>query len=344
MQKIKNSIVDRMIEQKCTANEINFLLYISMFQDITGRVTGVHYKDVCNATHMSIQGYYDVKASLESKGFILCEKCDYSDCDITIIGNAYTGEEYNRAGYINTNHNIFFCKEFQELKAGAKLLAMKLMMITFSGKGYFEISLKKFYDKETGYLKRFGVTRRVMRAYLMSLKPFFSIGIKNGKYYITPKKNIYRKAGTKEEAERYREKGVEVVLRRNRIKNPGAGEKEIYNLFKQYNAVAEKKGKKLVILIDRALKKSLEIINKEQSWIKYKLINIKLIHKLLREELYDQQQIPSGSTPRVDDSHKEKQDTIKGGKNKFCNFQQREYDWDELETYLLNTNIAPEHA
>ena len=55
MQKIKNSIVDRMIAQKCTANEIDFLLYVSAYQDITGRVTGVHYKDVCDATHMSIQ-------------------------------------------------------------------------------------------------------------------------------------------------------------------------------------------------------------------------------------------------------------------------------------------------
>lgn len=141
MQKIKNSIVDRMIEQKCTSNEIDFLCYISMYQDITGRVTGVHYKDVCNATGMSIQGYYDTKASLEDKGFIICDKLDYSDCDITIIGNSYTGEKYNREGYINTNHNIFFCKEFRNLKAGAKLLAMKLMIITFSGKGYFEIGL-----------------------------------------------------------------------------------------------------------------------------------------------------------------------------------------------------------
>ena len=71
MQKIKNSIVDRMIEQKCTSNEIDFLCYISMYQDITGRVTGVHYKDVCDATGMSIQGYYDTKASLEDKVMII---------------------------------------------------------------------------------------------------------------------------------------------------------------------------------------------------------------------------------------------------------------------------------
>lgn len=367
MQKIKNSIVDRMIEQKCTANEITFLLYISMFQDLTGRVTGVHYKDVCDATNMSIQGYYDVKESLESKGFVKCEKNDYSDCDITIVGNAYNGEEYNRAGYINTNHNIFFCKEFQELKAGAKLLAMKLMIITFSGKGYFEIGVKKFYDKENGYQKRFDVSSRVMRSYLMSLKPLFSIGIKDGKYYIEPKKIIYRKAGTKEETERFREKAVEVVLRRSRIKDPGAGEQEIYSLFKQYDAKAEVEKKQLVSLIDRAVKKSLEILNKGKSWIKYKIINIKLIHKLLCEEWSknDKQQDAKESLsedPSENDNERVEKDPVieelmyrathpkaaqrmgdAGEKkykknNKFNNFNQREYDMEALEKLLLLTD------
>lgn len=98
-----------MIAQKCTANEINFLLYVSAYQDITGRVTGVHYKDVCDATGMSIQGFYDVKASLEEKGFIVCEKCDYSDCDITIVGNAYDGENIIEAD-ISIQVIIFFQK------------------------------------------------------------------------------------------------------------------------------------------------------------------------------------------------------------------------------------------
>lgn len=275
-----------MIEQKCTANEIDFLLYISRFQDSTGRVAGVYYRDVCDAIGVSIQGYYDIRDSLARKGFIEYFKCDYSDCDIVIKGNAYTGEDYNRAGYINTNHNIFFCQEFKELKAGAKVLAMKLMMITFAGKGYFEIGVKKFYDKETGYQKRFGVSRRVMRSYLMSLKPLFSIGIKDGKYYIEPKKIIYRAKGSKEEAERYREKGTQVVLRRNRIKEPGEGEQAIRDLFKQYEKTADEEKRNLVQLISQAVSKSLEIINAGKSWLQYKFINIKLVHKLLRMELF----------------------------------------------------------
>ena len=363
MQKIKNSIVDRMIAQKCTANEINFLIYVSAYQDITGRVTGVHYKDVCDATGMSIQGYYDTKASLEEKGFIVCEKCDYSDCDITIVGNAYDGEKYNRGGYINTSHNIFSQNEFYQLKAGAKLLALKLLIISFSGKGFFEIGVKKFYDKENGYQTRFGVGKRVMRSYLMSLKPFFSIVIKDGKYYITPKKNVHKNATSGAEVERYREKAVEVVLRRNRIKETGTGKEELYNLFKQYDAKAETEGIHLVSLMDRVVKKSLEIINQGKTWIKYKIVNIKLIHKLLREnwsQPYKQKEPMPGSyelpelTPQgtgfaelyYQATHPGNQctsDQRQRYKIKFNNFKQRNYDFEALERMLL-LNDVPESS
>ena len=57
----------------------------------------------------------------------------------------------------------------------------------------FEIGVKKFYDKENGYQTRFGVSKRVMRSYLMSLEAIFSVVIKEGKYYITPKRMSIRK-------------------------------------------------------------------------------------------------------------------------------------------------------
>ncbi len=344
MQKLKNSIIDRMIEQKCTSKEIDFLHYISCYQDSTARVTGVHYKDVCNATKMSIQCYYDTKESLERKGFIECTKRNLMDCDIVIVGNAYTGEQYNKEGYINTNHSIFSCKEFWQLKAGAKLLALKMLIIASSGNGYFQIGVRKFYDNESGYPKRFGVSRRVMRMYLSSIKTLFSIGISNHKYYIEPRKHIIGKRDGRKETEYFREKGTEVVLRRNRIKETGAGKKDLYNLFQQYDAVADKKKKSLVSIIDKAVKKSLQMINEGERWLKHKLINIKLIHKLLREDLY------SGSEEKTELciptrqvlNQKNKLELVAaqyGGKNKFLNFNQRQYDYDELERILLLKDI-----
>ncbi len=97
----------------------------------------MHYKDVCDATHMSIQGFYDVKASLEEKGFIVCEKCDYSDCDITIVGNSYDGEKYNREGYINTGYNIFFHKMSLSIKGRREASGVKTSYHLFFRKGFF---------------------------------------------------------------------------------------------------------------------------------------------------------------------------------------------------------------
>lgn len=90
-------------------------------------------------------------------------------------------------------------------------------------------------------------------------------------------------------------------------------------------------------------KKSLIILNKGKAWIKYKIINIKLIHKLLRDEWgeeankeektvtetnYNYELPPTHSrAPGNPDQHRYK--------NKFNNFEQRHYDFEELEKMLL---------
>ena len=39
MQKLKNSVLDRMIEEKLTSKEIDFLIYVSRYQDDSGKVS-----------------------------------------------------------------------------------------------------------------------------------------------------------------------------------------------------------------------------------------------------------------------------------------------------------------
>ena len=106
MQKLKNSNIARMIAAKLTTKELDFLIYVSRFQDDSGKIYGVHYKDLCEAVHMSHQEFYNVKESLQSKGFIRCEKSHRTDHDITIINNY--DADCRRDGYVNTNHNIFY--------------------------------------------------------------------------------------------------------------------------------------------------------------------------------------------------------------------------------------------
>lgn len=334
MQKIRNSIQNRMIDAQLTNKEIMFLVcYLSRYQNENGEIFGVHYKQVCEALHISFQSFYDIKDSLEQKGFIQCRKRNRTDFDITILENS--NQECLDNGYINTNHNIFFSREFQELKAGAKLLAMHLMKITFASKGHFEIGVKKFYASEDGYPKQFGVTKRVMHSYLMDIKTLFTVELKKGKYYIAPKKVIYKKADGKGEAERLREYNSEVVLRRNRIKEPGKGKKELYDLFQQYGKSAAREKKNLVELIGQAVKKSLELLNEGEARLRKRIIDIKLVHKILKQEFTaGNERLTQG------DSLAQPKGMEPGVKNRFNNFPQREYDYDELERMLLATKPA----
>lgn len=286
MQKIKNSIIDKMIAARLTSNEIDFLIYVSRFQDDNGRVAGIHYKEVCEEMNISYQGFYDVKKSLEEKGFISSEKSNRIDHDITILNNAFTGDETTEGGYVNTSHNIFYMKEFFALKAGAKLLAMHMMKVTFSNKGRFIIGVDTFYDEKTGYHKRFGVSKRVMRMYLMQLKTFFSIGIKDKKYYITPKKIVYRMAGQASEVDNYRNHNVEVICRRNRIKDAGAKEKrDINELMRMYRKDALAAHTDVIELVKKAVERSLEMLNINEERIVTRVLKPKLIHKIMRQEL-----------------------------------------------------------
>ncbi len=315
MQRISNDIIDRMIQAKLTKCEMNLMLFLSFYQDEYGRVYGVHYKEACDATGMSYQEFYNAKKSLVEKQFIYAEKSNRIDHDITIRNNAFLTREDDKRGYINTGHNIFHTKEFYQLKAGSMLLALKLMKNTYDKRGYFKIGVKNFYEK---YTQIFGVTKRMLRYYLMQLKCFFSIGIKDGNYYIEPKKVIYKAPGGKSEAECLREQRAQAVLRRNRIKNVTSEQNEdIRTFFRQYEPTARDRGKKLFFLIDAAIASSI-------AGKKKRSLNMLLIHKLIRKNLFTDQE----------DAHIK---CSENNQNQFLNINQRNYDYDELERLLLNS-------
>lgn len=277
MQKIKNSILDRMMTSKLTSKEIDFLIYISRFQNDDGRVSGIHYKEVCNQMKMSYQRFYDVKNSLIKKGFISAEKSNRIDHDITILGNKYENVENITEGYVNTNHNMFYHEAFFKLKAGAKILAMELLRMSYAGKGEFHIGTTNFYVK---YTRLFGVTKRVMRTYLMSLKEvFFSIGIVDGQYYIRPKKIVYKQHGAKSENDNLAEHNVDVICRRNKIKDyTDKAYKDVLTIVRQYKREVENIGKDIYELLKVAVEKSLEKLN-------IRTLKPKLIHMMLKEEM-----------------------------------------------------------
>lgn len=341
MGKIKNFIVEKMIKLKLTSKEIDFMLFIFPLQDNEGNVYGLYYKNLCKRMHMSYQGFYNVMKSLEKKGMIKCNKGNYFDHDIKILENTFRNHAERSEGYVPANYNLFYEEEFYKLKAGAKLLALYLLKICGAGKkGYHEISTEKFYAE---YPKKFGdVSERVMRTYLMQLKPFFSIGIKNGKYYMRPRVEIFKRDRVQRES--FTEHTVDSIYRRNRVSKVNPTEiKEVGSLIWQYEGVAAKFGKNLTDVTEAlrtAAEKCIEIKNEGLGKIKKRILDVKLIHTLLRTEL----KIPvEGDLKKAEIKVPAPASGTRiapSTKNNFNNFPQRQYDYDELEKFLLNNNIT----
>lgn len=114
MQKLRNSNIAKMIAAKITNKEIDFLIYISRFQDDNGKVYGIHYKELCETMHMSYQEFYNVKLSLEEKGFIKCEKSHRIDHDITILDNSDSDCRQN--GYVIRIIIFSFWRNFSSVR------------------------------------------------------------------------------------------------------------------------------------------------------------------------------------------------------------------------------------
>lgn len=277
MQKLYNSIIHKMIEKRLSAAQIDFILYISRFQNDYGKITGVYYRDICAALNISYQHFYNILDSLQACDMIRAEKASYFDWDITIIDNEWPAEtmELNiKKGYLNTNHNIFFTEEWKQLKANEKLMAMELMVCTYTAKASFIIGLRNMYKK---YSAMFRVTERVIRSYLSSLKQFFSIGRKEHKYYFTPRKVTYRNENQKSEADNYIENQMKAISRRCRVVwNKRSEFLDTARLIRQYREI----NNNIEQILEDLITSMYAGLAKED-----RILQPKYIHKMLRQTL-----------------------------------------------------------
>jgi len=288
MQKLSKQVLDKMIERHVTGKEIDYLLETSRHQDNFGRVKGVYYKEVAEQMGLSYMQFYNVQKSLVEKGIIHVEKNNYHDYDITILDNAYPNpeEDVKKKPYVNTNHDVFYTEEFRKMKPGAKLLTMYLMYVTRMNEtnrfNSFKIGVQKLFEKFTGMLE---VSKRVIRVYLTQIREFFSIGIVEGLYYITPKKKIYRSVGRKSEQANFSEHEVAVICRRNRIKIEKEKDLEdVGKLISQYGPWAESHGKNILKIIAEGISRSVDKL-REAVAAKRRELQPPLVHLWIRSLL-----------------------------------------------------------
>lgn len=287
MQKISLKVFEKMTSAGLSGLEIDFLLEIGKKQDISGCVRGVYYRDLTEELHCSIQQFYNLLHSLSAKKIISYTKATYYDYDVVILDNDFSGEDSYRQGYISLNKGLFR-KKFRELKANEKLLAMEL----FRRQDTQYRKIKKpslCFKLETmmqSFTKFLGVTARVLKRYLKALKDYFSIGIKDGYYYITPLKATYsRDEEAPTDDQIYSRNEVKAVCRRNRIEEGSAEAlKETASYIQQYACLAHDAGLDVVEVVTSCILRSVDKTYQTFRARERKLEPL-LIHKLIRMEI-----------------------------------------------------------
>lgn len=274
--KLKYRIIEKL--HTLTRREFHLLLYACRIQDeATGRVEGVYYRDVMKHTGMCKQSVYNALRGLETKGIIMIIGHTDVDCDIEIIDNAFPDAAARSEGYVNLNREAFRSAAFRKLKGHEIYMLLEFLKGTHENGHSLIDGVDHLYEK---YTKRLGVTDRVIRSYLHSLRSFFSIGIKAGKYYITylHKKFEKPKPGeAKSGADWYREHVVCREFVRNRITYGAKDQADAEGLLRIY---PPSKHTNVIQALAQSIAKSVEGIQ-----CKDRTANLPWIHKLLRQAL-----------------------------------------------------------
>lgn len=271
--KIKYSLLDRLCN--LTNKEVDFLLYIAHYQDDYGRIRGIYYRDVCRACDMCKQTFYDVLRSLQQKSIITYVRAD-QDYNITILDNDFSYKGSYEEGYINVSRSVFDGVRFNQLRAKEKILVLQLMKVTHENAKSFQIRTENFYRKYTELL---GVTKKVLRGYLHSMRSFFSVGKKDGKYFITFLASVFKSKRNVSETDQLLGHEVKTDCRRSKIKEiDDRAVEDTMQLVKQYRHDANERGMNILEIVQECIWTSVQ-------GFKNRVLNPKYVHKLIRIKL-----------------------------------------------------------
>lgn len=273
--KIKYSLLDRLCN--LTNKEVDFLLYVAHYQDDYGRIRGIYYRDVCQACDMCKQTFYDVLRSLQQKGVITYVRAD-RDYNITILDNDFSYKGSYEEGYINVSRSVFDTDKFNRLRAKEKIFVLHLMKVTHENAKSFQIRTENFYKKYTELL---GVTKKILRGYLHSMRSFFSVGKKDGKYFITFLASVFKARRDVSETDQLLGHEVKTHCRRCKIKDidsQAQAVEDTMQLVKQYRPEAKERGVDILDVLQDCIWTSVQ-------GFKHRVLNPKYVHKLIRIKL-----------------------------------------------------------
>ena len=266
--------------------EMNIFLQCVRYQDEEGQVVGAYYKYFMDLLGFkSKQTFYNVLRSLSEKKLLSYTQNVKGDYDIHVENQAYVHQE--KPDYIDLNKVIFQSKEFFRLKAHEKYMLLDLMRSTALNKGIRVIRVEEFYQK---YCKALQVSKRIIQIYLQTLRKYFSVRIKDGKYFIKflggklfekPKRAIKGKRSTyisnNTAVDQQREYIGTVLLRRKQLARKRQEDAlELGELMYQYRSIIREMGKDVLSVFSTVLHNHAE---------ESTLFDIKYFHKMLRQAL-----------------------------------------------------------
>lgn len=285
--KTKYTIIQKL--NTVTSKEMDLFFYLVMnMNQHNAYVEGVYYRDVMKVTGMCKQSFYNALKGLEEKEIVQVQKLSEVDYNVLILGNHFPNVEELKKGYVKLNRKAFRKKEFWDLKAHEKYMLLEFLKGTHENGHSIRIGVKRFYEK---YTKLLGVSVRVIRGYLHNLRKFFSIGIKDGKYFITYLHSVFkddvrkRKKGKTEEAW-YLQHLVKKECWRNHIKYEEKNLADTAYFPRQYKEFVGK-GKNETEKIMEAAKVLMLCIRTsvEEIQRKDRVLDTKYIHILIRKAL-----------------------------------------------------------
>ena len=269
--RIKYSIIGKLAN--LTNVEWDFLLYIGRYQDRMGCVEGVYYRDVMRNTGMCKQSFYNALEGLETKKIISYCKNSEIDYDIRILDNEFPTQESFKEGYIKLNRKIFRATKFLKLKAKEKFLTIEFLKITHENASSYQKQKDDFFDK---YCRMLGVTRRVIRGYLHHLRKLFSIGIKDGKYFITYLHTVFKDDNRRSQELQHFDHLIKKECQRRYIQYDQQTIQDTAKLIQQYRH--EVGGtKEMLLVLGTCIESSVSQLKKQERYLKPDYI-----HKLVR--------------------------------------------------------------
>lgn len=277
--KLKYKIIKKL--NSLTSREFDLLIFLIRREDeVTARVEGVYYRDVLKYTGMCKQSFYNALSALERKNVIQITRNSTIDYDVYIIDNEFPNQDYSE-GYVNLDRDVFYTEKFKLLKAHEKYMLFEFM------KGTHENGHSMVRKPETlfnAFEKALNVSRRVIKGYLHTLRSFFSIGVKNGLYYITYLHSVFKKSeGRLAEEQWYLQHQVRKEFNRNHIKYEKVDLKDAAEIVGQYRPLYKEVGNGTGIVLSALMKmirKSVEGLLRKDRYA-----SVPYIHTLVRQEL-----------------------------------------------------------